>query len=274
MRRSLPALFACSLLASIANAQSGRSMRLMAPVVIGQTAGFALQHPTSLAGNLYALMLSSPSWPQAVPVTASGLSVNGLLRLDAAGLVVGAVGVLGASGQTATLPMPIPNNLLLLGYSFDVQGFDVDAAGVFTLSDDDLEIVVSAPPSASLNLIAIAPGTFQMGSALVALEAPVHAVTSARPFWVGRDEVTQAQYQAVVGSNPSYFQGPSWPNAANRPVDSVDWFSAVTYCDALTVQEAAAGRLPTGTSIACRPRRSGSTAAEREQRPNGTSGAS
>ena len=246
MRRYLPTLFACSLLASIANAQSGRTMRLMAPVVIGHTAGFALQHPTSIAGNLYALMLSSPSWPQAVPVTVPGLSVNGLLRLDAAGLVVGAVGVLGASGQTATLPMPIPNNLLLLGYSFDVQGFDVDAAGVFTLSDDDLEIVVSAPPSASLNLIAIAPGTFQMGSALVALEAPVHAVTIARPFWVGRDEVTQAQYQAVVGSNPSYFQGPSWPNAANRPVDSVDWFSAVTYCDALTVQEAAAGRLPTG----------------------------
>ena len=219
----------------------------MAPVVIGHTGGFALQHPASIAGNLYALMLSSPGWPQAVPVTAPGLLVNGLLRLDAAGLVLGTVGVLGASGQTATLPMPIPNNLLLLGYSFDVQGFDVDVAGVFTLSDDDLEIVVSAPPSASLNLVAIAPGTFQMGSVAVGSPAtPVHAVTIARPFWMGRDEVTQAQYQAVMGNNPSYFQGPSWPNAASRPVEQVAWVNAVAWCDALTVQEAVAGRLPSG----------------------------
>ncbi len=256
MRRYLPTLFACSLLASIANAQSGRTMRLMAPVVIGHTAGFALQHPTSIGGNLYALMLSSPSWPQAVPATVPGLSVNGLLRLDAAGLVVGAVGVLGASGQTATLPMPIPNNLLLLGYSFDVQGFDVDAAGVFTLSDDDLEIVVSAPPLASLNMVPIAAGTFQMGSPVTPLGVapyynqpqaqPVHPVTISRPFWMGSSEVTQAQYQAVMGNNPSAFQGAAWPNAANRPVETVSWDQAVTYCDALTVQEAAAGRLPSG----------------------------
>jgi formylglycine-generating enzyme required for sulfatase activity len=228
-------------LVAAATGQTGRSMRLQAPAVLGYTAGFALQHPAAIAGNLYALMLSSPTWPQAVTVTVPGLSVNGLLRLDMGGLVVGTVGLLGASGQTATLPMPIPNNLLLLGFSFDVQGFDVDASGVLTLSDDDLEIAVSAPPPASLNLIAITAGTFQMGSVAVGPPAtPVHAVTISRPFWIGRHEVTQAQYQAVTGTNPSIYQG------SNRPVENVNWFDAVAYCDALSVQEAAAGRLPSG----------------------------
>ena len=251
MRSSLLALFLCSLFASLcasaASAQSGRTMRLMAPAVLGRTAGFALNHPAAIAGNLFALMMSSPTWPQAVPVTAPGLTVHGLLRLDPAGLVVGTVGVLDASGQTAMLPLSIPNNLLLLGFSFDVQAFDVDAASVFTLSDDDLELVVSEPPPASLNMLPIAPGTFQMGSVAVGGTAnPVHAVTIARPFWMGRHEVTQAQYQAVMSYNPSYFQGVNWPNAANRPVEQVSWTNAVTYCDALTAQEAAAGRLPVG----------------------------
>jgi formylglycine-generating enzyme required for sulfatase activity len=247
MRKSLRLLSACVFIAAAASAQSGRTMRLMAPAVIGQTAGFALEHPASTAGNLYALMLSSPTWPQAVPVTVPGLSVQGLLRIDVAGLVVGTVGVLDATGQTATWPMPIPNNLLLLGFSFDVQGFDVDAPGVFTLTDDDLEIVVSAPPSASLNMIAIAPGTFQMGSVVVGSPAtPVHSVTISSPFWMGRDEVTQAQYQALMGTNPSLHQGWYFVNAANRPVENMSWNHAVSYCDALTVQEAAAGRLPSG----------------------------
>jgi formylglycine-generating enzyme required for sulfatase activity len=111
-------------------------------------------------------------------------------------------------------------------------------------------------PNPALNMVAIAPGTFQMGSPLTPLSVapffnqpqsqPVHAVTITQPFWMGRHEVTQAQYQAVMGSNPSFFQGASWPNAANRPVERVSWFNAVAYCDALTVQEAAAGRLPAG----------------------------
>lgn len=106
----------------------------------------------------------------------------------------------------------------------------------------------------ALNMVPIQPGTFQMGSNATtswpyfstSVERPVHTVTITRPFWMGRHEVTQAQYQAVMGSNPSYFQGASWPNAVDRPVDSVTWFGAVAYCDALTAQEAAAGRLPEG----------------------------
>ena len=240
----------CAVLSLGAVAQSGRATLLTAPVVLGQTAGFALGHPPAIAGNVYALLLSAPSWPQAVPVTLPGVVVNGLLRLSVNGLLVGAAGVLDASGRSPIVPMPVPNNPLLVGFSFDVQGVDIDAAGVFTLADNDLELVVAAPPLTSANLVAIAAGTFQMGSPVTPLGVapyfnqpaaqPVHAVTITRPFWMGKYEVTQAAYQAVMGSNPSVFVG------ASLPVERVSWNNAVAYCNALTALEAAAGRLPSG----------------------------
>jgi formylglycine-generating enzyme required for sulfatase activity len=63
---------------------------------------------------------------------------------------------------------------------------------------------------------------------------------------MGKYEVTQAEYQSVVGSNPSFFQGANAPNAPSRPVETVLWNSAVAYCQALTAIEQAAGRVPQG----------------------------
>ena len=111
-------------------------------------------------------------------------------------------------------------------------------------------------PRPDLGMVPIQAGTFQMGSPVTPLNVPpyynqadaqpVHAVTITRPFWVGKHEVTQAQYQAVMGSNPSQFQGSSYPNASQRPVEQVSWFDAMSYCAALTATEAAAGRIPAG----------------------------
>ena len=96
-------------------------------------------------------------------------------------------------------------------------------------------------PNPLLNMVAIQEGAFQMGSlAGYAWEQPVHAVTITRPFWVGKYEVTQAEYQAVMGSNPSYWQAPQ------RPVEQVTWSNAMAYCSALTTTETAAGRIPAG----------------------------
>ena len=53
-------------------------------------------------------------------------------------------------------------------------------------------------------------------------------------------EVTQAQYKAVMGTNPSHFKGD------NNPVEQVSWNDVVAYCNKLTEQEKAAGRLPVG----------------------------
>ena len=58
-------------------------------------------------------------------------------------------------------------------------------------------------------------------------ELPVHEVALTQPFYIGRYEVTQAQWTAIMGSNPAMLQSPSKqvPASAvpNRPVESVSW---------------------------------------------------
>jgi formylglycine-generating enzyme required for sulfatase activity len=58
--------------------------------------------------------------------------------------------------------------------------------------------------------------------------------------WAGAHEVTQAEYERLGGNNPSYFKAP------NHPVDSVTWFEAVKFCEALTAHETSLGILPQG----------------------------
>ncbi len=57
-------------------------------------------------------------------------------------------------------------------------------------------------------------------------------------LWVARCEVTQAQFEAITGENPSEFRDP------DKPVDSVSWDDAEDFCAKLTAREHAAGRLP------------------------------
>src|SRR5204863_5366805 len=95
--------------------------------------------------------------------------------------------------------------------------------------------------NAPSNLAFIPPGTFRMGSptnepARSLDEGPQTAVTISRGFWMGKYEVTQREYLAVLGSNPSAFRGDT-----NHPVDSVSWFNATNYCSKLTQRERAAG---------------------------------
>ena len=65
-----------------------------------------------------------------------------------------------------------------------------------------------------------------------------HPVTLTQGFWLSDHEVTQAEYEAVMGSNPSYFKGD-----LNRPVGSVSWDDAVAYCKKLTERERVAARI-------------------------------
>ena len=96
----------------------------------------------------------------------------------------------------------------------------------------------------SLDMIWIEPGTFMMGSPTDELgrdsDETQHQVTLTRGYWLGTYEVTQAQYEAVMGTNPSYFKG------ADFPVEKVSWYNAMDFCAKLTDIERAAGRLPEG----------------------------
>lgn len=82
------------------------------------------------------------------------------------------------------------------------------------------------------NMVPIKAGSF------VRIRQPV-AIT--RDFWLGKHEVTQAEYTALMGRNPSHFQGDS-----NCPVEKLNWFEAQEYCAALSERERQAGRLPAG----------------------------
>lgn len=92
----------------------------------------------------------------------------------------------------------------------------------------------------ALAMASLPAGTFTLGSAGGAAdEQPTTQVTLAR-FWLGQTEVTQAQYQLLMGQNPSRFRQPT------RPVENVSWADALTFCQRLTERERQAGRLPAG----------------------------
>lgn len=62
-------------------------------------------------------------------------------------------------------------------------------------------------------------------------ELPVHTVVFMRDFLLGKTEVTQRDYEALLGINPSKYKG------ANLPVEKVSWFDAVLFCNALSKNE-------------------------------------
>ena len=101
--------------------------------------------------------------------------------------------------------------------------------------------------SVPANLAFIAPNTFTMGSPTSEVghqsdEGPQTVVTLSHGFWIGKFPVTQAEYLAVTGENPSGF-----PGDLSRPVESVSFFAASNYCAQLTLQDLSAGRIPLGS---------------------------
>ena len=91
--------------------------------------------------------------------------------------------------------------------------------------------------SIGMEFVLIPAGTFQMGceppeaGKCEPHEGPRHTVTISKPFYLGKYEVTQAEWQAVMGSNPSKFKG------ANRPVENVTWPDAQEFVKKLNAKE-------------------------------------
>jgi formylglycine-generating enzyme required for sulfatase activity len=107
--------------------------------------------------------------------------------------------------------------------------------------------------SIGMKLKLIPAGEFLMGSpdsdeASYVNEKPQHLVRITKPFYLCVTEVTQDQYETVMGKNPSHFKG-----AAN-PVETVTWNQAVEFCKKLSAKEGKTYRLPTEAEweYACR----------------------
>ena len=110
---------------------------------------------------------------------------------------------------------------------------------------------VAEDASNGLKMMLIPPGSMQQGSPKTvekdfqaAGEQPQHAVTLTRPFRLASTEVTQGQFQSLMGRNPSAFQpGGKFADklkgidAKTLPVESVSWFDAVEFCNKLSTAE-------------------------------------
>lgn len=98
-------------------------------------------------------------------------------------------------------------------------------------------------PALKMRFIRIEPGEFQMGSPADeparANDELQHQVRLTKPYFIQASEVSQAQYKAVTGDNPSYFKGD------DLPVENVSWEDAVRFCEKLSEREKRKFRLPT-----------------------------
>ena len=130
-----------------------------------------------------------------------------------------------------------------------------------------LNVPVVGANSIGMKFVLIPPGEFEMGSSQeeverlleeakrqnapkldmnrIASEAPKHRVKITKPFYLGLYEVTQAEYERVMGNNPSKFS-----DDPSRPVEQVTWNEAVEFCrklGELTKEKAGSAvyRLPT-----------------------------
>ncbi len=115
------------------------------------------------------------------------------------------------------------------------------------------ETVLDLGNNVNMRLVLIPAGKFMMGSPATEAgrssdEGPQHEVTISRPFYMGAFEVTQEQYEQVMGKNPSTVKG------AKNPVEQVSWDEAVEFCRKLSAGTGKKVMLPTEArwEYACR----------------------
>ena len=109
-------------------------------------------------------------------------------------------------------------------YSYRIRAYYHDVTSSY------VENYISLIP---VNFVLLPAGTFTMGNTRgqgYSDEEPTHQVTLSS-FFIGKYEVMQADYQTVMGINPSYFSG------QDKPVESISWFDAVLFCNALSIEQ-------------------------------------
>lgn len=103
-----------------------------------------------------------------------------------------------------------------------------------------------------LEMVLVPAGKFLMGSPANEAERSAneqqHPVTLTKPFWMGKCEITQEQYEKVMGANPSKVKG------ARNPVEMISWLEAQEFCKKVSVLTKREVRLPTEAEweYACR----------------------
>jgi len=165
--------------------------------------------------------------------------------------------------QPATLSEPVENSVAQkASHADEKRGAAKTPASVKQekpVHGKDYALIL--PDGQKLDLKWIESGTFSMGSPERIVEGGFmgfggtvkqegeegrnfgetqHSVTLTKGFWLGETAVTQGQWEAVMGSNPSRYKG------RDLPVETTSWKDAMSFCSKLTERERAAGRLAAG----------------------------
>ncbi|MCX6907392.1 MAG: formylglycine-generating enzyme family protein [Verrucomicrobia bacterium] len=165
-------------------------------LVIAFQVGILLIALCALAGPGYAAQAKpDPAAVKAAPIIA---------KLESA---VAAKDKFAAEDVLAELETLIPNDARMAGWR--------RRAGALRGPKRNLDVDLGG--GVKMEFVAIRPGSFTMGSERSAEWKPVHEVTFTKPFYMGKHEVTQEQWEKVMGSNPSNFKGPK------NPVEQVNW---------------------------------------------------
>jgi formylglycine-generating enzyme required for sulfatase activity len=185
-------------------------------------------------------------------ITITGMNLTGTTAVKIGASAATSVSVVSPTTVTAVTP---PGSIGAATVSLTTPGGTATLANGFTYSGDWYTVLEQLPdptvvtsPSlraaitatghpwrvrdngTQIEMVLIPAGTFSMGCSASTLsgcfvdESPVHTVSLTTPFYIGRYEVTQAQWQARTGVNPSWFQPPmTATQGLNRPVEQVSW---------------------------------------------------
>jgi len=160
----------------------------------------------------------------------------------------------GTPARPKSVPTPARGNQNQQGKLFQFEVVTVNDKGEITHCEQTRASCQTEDlgNGVTLEMVYIPKGTFMMGSPETEKqrsndESPQHKVT-VPTFFMGKYPVTQAQWQAVMGNNPSRFKG------ENRPVEQVSWHDAVKFCQQLFEKTGQEYRLPSEAEweYACR----------------------
>jgi len=126
----------------------------------------------------------------------------------------------------------------------DVDGWSTPSPDTLDLEEGD-GITFAATylelGSGTVVMVPVEPGTFNMGSRLQSgvdpYEWPLHPVTITKGFEVSETEITWAQYQRLMDTNPSQYFELCPTCELTYPVENVSWLDAVTFCNELSLDE-------------------------------------
>ena len=134
------------------------------------------------------------------------------------------------------------------GYQPFADNITIQENTTFSLEDKELKKGIASLTftvnGVSFEMIKVEAGTFTMGATSEMQdpdsdEKPAHQVTLTNNYYLGKTEVTQALWKAVMGNNPSYFAGD------NKPVEKVSWNDCQTFFSKLNRATGKNFRLPT-----------------------------